>query len=74
MTMAFSTTLTQMIHSLPSAQNTSILHVLTVMVYGVNVHTARKNMGKRLAQEFQYKADIVVGVPNSSLSANDGIC
>ena len=42
-------------------------------IYGVNVHTARKNMGKRLAQEFQHEADIVVGVPNSSLSAAMGV-
>ncbi|MGT2935008.1 amidophosphoribosyltransferase [Streptococcus castoreus] len=41
-------------------------------IYGVNVHTARKRMGKRLAQEFQHQADIVVGVPNSSLSAAMG--
>lgn len=41
-------------------------------IYGVNVHTARKEMGKRLAQEFQHEADIVVGVPNSSLSAAMG--
>ncbi|WP_438478429.1 amidophosphoribosyltransferase [Streptococcus pluranimalium] len=41
-------------------------------IRGVNVHTARKNMGKRLAQEFKYEADIVVGVPNSSLSAAMG--
>lgn len=41
-------------------------------IYGVNVHTARKNMGKRLAQEFKHEADIVVGVPNSSLSAAMG--
>ena len=41
-------------------------------IAGVNVHTARKNMGKRLAQEFKHEADIVVGVPNSSLSAAMG--
>lgn len=41
-------------------------------IYGVNVHTARKNMGRRLAQEFKHEADIVVGVPNSSLSAAMG--
>ncbi|MGT2888444.1 amidophosphoribosyltransferase [Streptococcus didelphis] len=41
-------------------------------IYGVNVHTARKNMGKKLAQAFQHDADIVVGVPNSSLSAAMG--
>lgn len=42
------------------------------VIHGVNVHTARKNMGRRLAQEFQQEADIVVGVPNSSLSAAMG--
>lgn len=41
-------------------------------IAGVNVHTARKNMGRRLAQEFKHEADIVVGVPNSSLSAAMG--
>lgn len=41
-------------------------------IRGVNVHTARKNMGKKLAQEFKHEADIVVGVPNSSLSAAVG--
>ncbi|PZO94387.1 amidophosphoribosyltransferase [Streptococcus halichoeri] len=41
-------------------------------IYGVNVHTARKNMGRRLAQEFKHEADIVIGVPNSSLSAAMG--
>ncbi|MFI3125462.1 amidophosphoribosyltransferase [Streptococcus suis] len=41
-------------------------------IHGVNIHTARKNMGKRLAQEFQHEVDIVVGVPNSSLSAAMG--
>ena len=42
------------------------------VIHGINVHTARKNMGRRLAQEFQHEADIVVGVPNSSLSAAMG--
>ncbi|EHJ52183.1 amidophosphoribosyltransferase [Streptococcus macacae] len=42
------------------------------VIHGVNVHTARKNTGRRLAQEFKHKADIVVGVPNSSLSAASG--
>ncbi len=42
------------------------------IIHGVNAHTARKNMGKRLAQEFEYAADIVVGVPTSSLSAAMG--
>lgn len=42
------------------------------VIHGVNVHTARKNTGRRLAQEFKHEADIVVGVPNSSLSAASG--
>ena len=42
------------------------------VIHGVNVHAARKRMGRRLAQEFQHEADIVVGVPNSSLSAASG--
>ncbi|WP_206911769.1 amidophosphoribosyltransferase [Enterococcus sp. DIV0840] len=41
-------------------------------IAGVNVHTARKNMGKRLAKEAPIEADMVVGVPNSSLSAASG--
>ena len=39
---------------------------------GVNVHRARKNMGRRLAQEAPIEADMVIGVPNSSLSAASG--
>ncbi|WP_125761134.1 amidophosphoribosyltransferase [Companilactobacillus hulinensis] len=39
---------------------------------GVNVHTARKRMGRNLAQEEPVDGDIVVGVPNSSLSAASG--
>ncbi|MFA9493239.1 amidophosphoribosyltransferase [Streptococcus sp. E17BB] len=42
------------------------------VIHGVNVHTARKNMGRQLAREFKQEADIVVGVPNSSLSAAMG--
>ncbi|WP_395318146.1 amidophosphoribosyltransferase [Fructilactobacillus frigidiflavus] len=41
-------------------------------IYGVNVHQARKRMGKRLAKEAPADADIVVAVPNSSLSATMG--
>ena len=41
-------------------------------IQGVNVHTARKRMGSQLAREFKNQADIVVGVPNSSLSAAMG--
>ena len=39
---------------------------------GVNVHTFRKNSGKVLARDFPVNADIVVGVPDSSLSAAMG--
>lgn len=42
------------------------------MIHGVNVHTARKNMGRLLAKEHPVDADIVIGVPNSSLSAASG--
>ncbi|WP_291291325.1 amidophosphoribosyltransferase [Enterococcus sp.] len=41
-------------------------------IAGVNVHTARKNMGRNLAQEAPVDADMVIGVPNSSLSAASG--
>lgn len=41
-------------------------------IAGVNVHTARKNMGRLLANEAPIEADMVVGVPNSSLSAASG--
>ena len=41
-------------------------------IAGVNVHTARKNMGRILAQEAPVDADMVIGVPNSSLSAASG--
>ncbi|MDU5959565.1 MAG: amidophosphoribosyltransferase [Bifidobacterium breve] len=41
-------------------------------IYGINVHSARKRMGARLAQESPVDADMVIGVPNSSLSAASG--
>ena len=41
-------------------------------IYGVNVHSARKRMGARLAAEAPAEADMVIGVPNSSLSAASG--
>lgn len=42
-------------------------------IAGVNVHSARKRMGIRLAQEEPAPEDsIVIGVPNSSLSAASG--
>lgn len=41
-------------------------------IYGVNVHSARKRAGARLAQEAPADADMVIAVPNSSLSAAAG--
>lgn len=41
-------------------------------IYGVNVHLARERMGAQLAREAPAPADIVVAVPNSSLSASTG--
>ncbi|TRM11566.1 amidophosphoribosyltransferase [Lentibacillus cibarius] len=38
----------------------------------VNVHASRKQMGKELAQESPADADIVIGVPDSSISAAIG--
>ncbi|RFU68906.1 amidophosphoribosyltransferase [Peribacillus saganii] len=39
---------------------------------GINVHTARKNLGKRLAMEALIEADVVTGVPDSSISVAIG--
>ena len=40
---------------------------------GINVHMARKRMGKRLARECAHiEADVVTGVPDSSISAAIG--
>lgn len=39
---------------------------------GMNVHTARKKLGKALAKEHPITADVVTGVPDSSLSAAIG--
>ncbi|UII56337.1 amidophosphoribosyltransferase [Cytobacillus spongiae] len=41
-------------------------------IEGTNVHTARKNMGKQLAREVSIEADVVTGVPDSSISAAIG--
>ncbi|RNA66725.1 amidophosphoribosyltransferase [Alteribacter keqinensis] len=38
----------------------------------INVHTARKNLGKELAMEAPVEADVVTGVPDSSISAAIG--
>jgi len=39
---------------------------------GINVHTARKSLGKQLAMEAPIEADVVTGVPDSSISAAIG--
>lgn len=41
-------------------------------INGINVHTARKNLGKQLAKEAPIEADVVTGVPDSSISAAIG--
>ena len=41
-------------------------------IAGVNVHTARKNMGKILAKESVVDADVVTAVPESAISAAIG--
>jgi amidophosphoribosyltransferase len=41
-------------------------------IEGRNVHTVRKDLGRRLALDYPVEADIVTGVPDSSLSAASG--
>ena len=41
-------------------------------INGINVHSARKRLGKRLAEEINIEADVVTGVPDSSISAAIG--
>ena len=41
-------------------------------INGINVHTARKSLGKQLALESFVDADVVTGVPDSSISAAIG--
>ncbi|KRM74154.1 amidophosphoribosyltransferase [Secundilactobacillus collinoides] len=42
------------------------------IIRGISVHEARKRMGALVARENPVKADVVLGVPNSSLSAAIG--
>ncbi|CAI2692472.1 amidophosphoribosyltransferase [Apilactobacillus apinorum] len=42
------------------------------VIHGVSVHEARKRMGALVAREHPVNADVVIGVPNSSLSAAMG--
>jgi amidophosphoribosyltransferase len=39
---------------------------------GINVHQSRKQLGKQLAKEFPVDADVITGVPDSSISAAIG--
>ncbi|WP_282141770.1 amidophosphoribosyltransferase [Cytobacillus oceanisediminis] len=41
-------------------------------INGINVHTARKNLGKQLAFEAPVDGDVVTGVPDSSISVAIG--
>ena len=41
-------------------------------ISGINVHIARKRLGRRLAEEAPVEADVVTGVPDSSTSAAIG--
>ncbi|PAE23611.1 MULTISPECIES: amidophosphoribosyltransferase [Bacillaceae] len=41
-------------------------------INGINVHTARKNLGKQLALEVPIEGDVVTGVPDSSISVAIG--
>ncbi|WP_062106214.1 amidophosphoribosyltransferase [Bacillus niameyensis] len=41
-------------------------------IQGINIHTARKNLGKVLASEANISGDVVTGVPDSSISAAIG--
>lgn len=38
----------------------------------INIHSARKNLGKELYKEYPVEADVVTGVPDSSISAAIG--
>jgi amidophosphoribosyltransferase len=42
------------------------------VIDGINVHAARKQIGKKLAVEFPVAADVIIGVPDSSISAAIG--
>ena len=41
-------------------------------INGINVHLSRKSLGKKLAEEHPVMADVVTGVPDSSISAAIG--
>ncbi|MGG3450457.1 amidophosphoribosyltransferase [Domibacillus aminovorans] len=41
-------------------------------IHNINIHSARKRLGKMLAKEVNIEADVVTGVPDSSISAAIG--
>lgn len=41
-------------------------------IQGLNVHLVRKQLGRRLAEDYPVEADLVTGVPDSSISAAMG--
>ncbi|MBP8613773.1 MAG: amidophosphoribosyltransferase [Firmicutes bacterium] len=41
-------------------------------IYGLNVHAARKALGRKLAEKDVCSADLVTGIPDSSISAATG--
>ncbi len=41
-------------------------------ISGINIHSARKRLGKELAKEVNIEGDVVTGVPDSSISAAIG--
>ncbi len=41
-------------------------------IHGINVHLARRELGRRLAREHPADADIISGVPDSSIAAASG--
>lgn len=41
-------------------------------INGINVHSARKRLGIKLAEEAKIEADVITGVPDSSISAAIG--
>lgn len=69
------------LHSYSYAKNTQEIVSAMEFVYysrpdssigGLNVHLARKETGRVLADESHVPADIVIGIPDSSLSAAQG--
>ena len=54
--------------------NIFILHILPVLSMGKGVSEARVAMGRQLAKETQYEADIVMPIPSSGDFVCSGVC